>query len=230
MAKRDAPAEVAAIRRQLEAFLNMRDSTGRIVGNSKFGIYAFYDYDREPIYVGQTRERLRGRIGRHLTNQRTDAVAMNVLDPFEVLEIEMWPLWDLDVRGVSSDERTVRMNATEYTVFQKVLAASSFGAVLNEKDMTPTELVNLPPSFRGRIVPDDVYELRKHPDVRIARRAGTIANLARVISERVVSGGLRRTLLTQARRLERLAEERLSDFGGEVPVEVPGEETGEEAE
>ena len=55
---------------------------GKQIGNSKFGVYAFYDYDEEPIYVGQTRESLRQRIGRHLTNQRTDAVAMNVLDPF----------------------------------------------------------------------------------------------------------------------------------------------------
>ena len=54
---------------------------------------------------------------------------------------------------------------------------------------------------------------RKHPDVRIARRATTIANLARVISERNVSKGLRRTLLTQARRLEKLAAERIRELG-----------------
>ena len=56
------------------------------------GVYAFFDYDGEPIYVGQTNEMLRTRIRRHLTNQRTDDVAMSVLDPFEVLEIEVWPL------------------------------------------------------------------------------------------------------------------------------------------
>ena len=55
------------------------------------GVYAFYDCDGEPTYVGQTKERLRNRIRRHLTNQSTDAVAMSVLDPFEVAEIEMWP-------------------------------------------------------------------------------------------------------------------------------------------
>ena len=48
---------------------------------------------------------------------------------------------------------------------------------------------------------------------RIARRATTIASLARVISEREVSGGLRRTLLTQARRLERLAARRVEELG-----------------
>lgn len=73
-----------------------------------------------------------------------------------------------------------------------------------------------------------LYELRKHPDTRIARRASTIAALARVISERNVSKGLRRTLLTQAKRLEHLAARRLVDFTGHFPVEEESEETGEE--
>ena len=52
----------------------------------------------------------------------------------------------------------------------------------------------------------------------MARRATTIAALARVISERDVSTGLRRTLITQARRLERLATDRFNELGGTVPV------------
>src|SRR6266446_61366 len=86
------PHDVAAIRKEISKFLNRHDSKKRTIGNAQYGVYAFYDYDGEPIYVGQTRESLRSRIGRHLTNQRTDAVAMNVLDPFEVAEIEVWPL------------------------------------------------------------------------------------------------------------------------------------------
>ena len=31
------------------------------IGNSRWGVYAFYDYDGEPIYVGQTNESLRVR-------------------------------------------------------------------------------------------------------------------------------------------------------------------------
>ena len=71
-------------------------------------------------------------------------------------------------------------------------------------------------------IPDDIFPNRKHPDIRIARRANTIASLARVISERKVSKGLRRTLLTQARRLERLAAERLKDSPAEI-TESSGE-------
>lgn len=92
------------------------------------------------------------------------------------------------------------------------------------KDMAKFEEVELPKSYRKRIIPDDLYEIRKHADARIARRATTIASLARVISERDVSKGLRRTLQTQARRLEKLATERLNEIAGEIPVAIPGKE------
>ena len=220
------PHDVAAIRQKIRAFLDGPSAIGdgRKLGNAKWGVYAFYDYDAEPIYVGQTNERLRTRIRRHLTNQRTDAVAMNVLDPFEVAEIEVWPLWDLEGRSSKDGEAKAILNSAEYTVFQSVLSQSSFHAVLNEGDITAVDMIELPQSVRGRIIPDDLYELRKHPDIRIGRRATTIAALARVISEREVSKGLRRTLVTQARRLERLASLRYDEIGGSVPSVEPGEE------
>jgi hypothetical protein len=149
---------------------------------------------------------------------------MNVLDPFEVAEIEIWPIYP----GRMSRKRISELlHATEFTVFQKVLRHSKLGAVLNEKDITKRPRVALPVSFRSRIIPDSIYDQRKHSDIRIARRASTIAALARVISERDVSKGLRRTLLTQARRLERLSQERFEEVGGQIPVEATDEETGE---
>jgi len=218
------PGDVAAIRREIQAFLNRTTSGGRKSGNAKFGVYAFYDYDGEPIYVGQTNEMLRSRIGRHLTNQRTDAVAMNVLDPFEVAEIEVWPIWEYQDATTRNVEAKAVLNAAESTVFQLVLSKSSYKAVLNEKDIAPVAPIQLPESYRSTIIPAHLYSQRKHPDIRIARRATTIANLARVISERDVSKGLRRTLMTQSRRLERLATERYNKSGGTVPTVEPGEE------
>jgi len=219
------PQDVAAIREQIRAFLNTPANTqGMKLGNAKWGVYAFYDYDAEPIYVGQTNEMLRTRIRRHLTNQRTDAVAMNVLDPFEVAEIEVWAFWGLQDRDSRDPEARAILNSAEYTVFQLILSQSSFHAVLNEGDISAASPIDLPPSVRRRIIPDDLYEQRKHPDIRIARRATTIAALARVISEREVSKGLRRTLLTQARRLERLSAQRFNEIEGTIPTVLPGEE------
>ena len=211
MAKRlNPPDDIAVILRELSRALDHRDpSNGRKIGDAKFGVYAFFDYDDEPIYVGRTNEQLRVRIRRHLTNQRTDAVAMNVLDPFEVADIEMWPFWEL--ASATSEDVKQTLASAEYTVYQNMLAASAFGAVLNEKPPDSAPRIDLPNSFKLRIVPSDVYERRRHPDIRIAQRAATIARLADVISRREVQAGLRTTLVVQARRLEHLAASRLNE-------------------
>ena len=219
MPKIGVPGDVALIRNEIKAALMTPYGKNRKVGDSKFGVYAFFDYDGEPIYVGQTGEQLRIRILRHLTNQRTDAVAMNVLDPFEVAEIEMWPLWELE--DETKEVANQRLNAAEYTVFQRVLAMSSFGAVLNEKNVVATDPIELPTPVRARIIPESIYEARNIADVRIARRAGTIANLAKVISEQRFPLGVA-GLVTQARRLERLALQRFDDFA-DKPIPTGGE-------
>ncbi len=219
------PFETEDLRENLARFLDapFEDATGTIrpVGNYKWGVYAFFDYDGEPIYVGQTNEKLRTRIRRHLTNQRTDAVAMSVLDPFEVFEIEVWPLPEFqDVARADHLDARRHLDALERVVTARAIAGSQFKAILNEKDPPPgTEMVTPPPSFRGRIVSDRVFALRSHPDFRIARRALILSRLAQVISERKVQGGLRRVLLTQAKRLQWLAERRYEALGGAASVD-----------
>lgn len=204
---RDPPEDVAALRAGLRKAFDAVCDNGRKVGTCRHGVYAFYDYDGEPIYVGRTVESLRTRIGRHLTNQRTDAVAMSVLDPFEVAEVEMWPFWCLATANKPTIQTT--MLRAEYTVFCEAVKQSAFGKVLNEVEPEKARLIKLPASVRRHILPKKLRRRREHPDIRIARRARTIGNLARVISEREVQIGLRRTLLAQAQRLERLASQRL---------------------
>lgn len=223
------PFETEDLRINLAAFLDAAflDPSGATVrvGHYRWGVYAFFDYDGEPIYVGQTNEMLRTRIRRHLTNQRTDAVAMSVLDPFEVYEIEVWPLPQFqDTTGRAPDARQ-HLDALERLITAQAVQGSQFKAILNEKDPPPGTIdVVAPASFRGRIVSDRVYELRSHPDFRIARRALIISRLAQVISERKVQGGLRRVLLTQAKRLQWLAERRYEALGGAATVAVEGDE------
>ncbi|MXX44346.1 MAG: GIY-YIG nuclease family protein [Acidimicrobiales bacterium] len=205
----DEPLDVTELYDGVDRVLGLLGTDGRAAGDCKFGVYLFSDYDGEPIYVGQTREQLRTRIRRHLTNQRTDAVAMRVLDPFEVAAIEMWPFWDLHEETDEIIKDT--LDRAEFTVYQQALADSLFNAVLNEGDIPEAELIELPNSVRGEILPGASRTKREHPDIRIARRARTIADLARVISERKVQSGIRRTLWVQAQRLEYLARTRLRD-------------------
>jgi len=198
------------------------------VGNFRWGVYAFFDYDREPIYVGQTNERLRTRIRRHLTNQRTDAVAMSVLDPFEVFEIEVWPLPDFQDSPRSDAAARLYLDALERLITAQAIENSQFKAILNEKDPPPGRMaVEAPASVRGRIVSERVFELRSHPDFRLARRALILSRLAQVISERKVQGGLRRVLLAQAKRLQWLASRRYEALGGAASVAAEFEDDAE---
>jgi hypothetical protein len=227
------PFETDDLRTNLTRFLDtpfqQPDGTaGPPVGNYRWGVYAFYDYDGEPIYVGQTNEQLRTRIRRHLTNQRTDAVAMSVLDPFEVFEIAVWPLPQFE--GVSPKDKVAaapakaHLDALERLITAQAVANSRFKAILNEKDPPVGGLeVEVPPCYRAGIVSNRVLELRGHPDFRIARRALIMSRLAQVISERQVKGGLRRVLLTQAKRLEWLAARRYEGSGGAASVPKEGE-------
>lgn len=214
----ELPFETSELRQLLENFLNREVNNPIIegqrfkVGNFKWGVYSFYDYDEEPIYVGQTKESLRTRIRRHLTNQRTDAVAMNVLDPFEVYKIVVYPLPQLERRNASDPEAKSILDALEHKIYSQAIEKSKFNAVLNEKEPPPPQReVIIPACYEGIIVSDEVKRIREHPDIRIARRAQTISRLAQVISERKVQKGLRKVLLTQSKRLEWLAQTRLDN-------------------
>jgi hypothetical protein len=234
-----APFETRELRAGLKNFLQLSyadtvSNRPATIGSFKWGVYIFYDYDGKPIYVGQTNEKVSGRIGRHLTNQRTDAVAMSVLDPFEVFEIEVFPLPQYEkVHSKHKDfkEAKQHLDALEYYVHEKAKAQSKFKAILNEKDPPrPTRKFPVPRSLRGRIVSDEVKELRGHADTRTARRAQVIARLSQTIAEREVKVGLRRTLVTQAQRLKWLANERFKQLGGEGAVEKASEDGGDQAE
>jgi hypothetical protein len=101
---------------------------------------------------------------------------------------------DIDVRQ--------QLDGLERLITTRAIENSQFKAILNEKDPPPGKpTVEATPSFRGRIVSERVFELRSHPDFRLARRAQILSRLSQVISERKVQGGLRRVPVTQAKRL-----------------------------
>lgn len=140
---------------------------------------------------------------------------MHVLDPFEVAEIEMWPFWDLsESKNKISKESKDLLSRAEFTVYQMALGQSTFGATLNEGNIPSKDVIEMPPSIREFILAPELRSIRKHPDLRLARRAQTFAELARVISERQVKVNLRTTLLVQAQRLEYLARSRLDEVQG----------------
>jgi hypothetical protein len=211
---------VQDFRQVLDEALDVKDDEGRKWSDAQWGCYAFYDYDGEPIYVGQTNEKLRVRVKRHLTNQRTDAVAMRILDVFEVAELELWPLWQFEGLTKKSGplahgEARAALNAVEYNAYLQAIGDSKFKAILNEKIPPVSQEVALPPSRRFKLISDQNRRERGHADIRIARRAETLSRLAAVAHERgEVSDGLRRVLVIQAVRLAYLSATRLAEVEG----------------
>lgn len=209
------PREVEAIRNSISDAMRLPDHTrdDAPIGRAVTGIYAFYDYDGEPIYVGQTRENFGTRVGRHMTGMRSDSVGKYVLDPFEVYAIAMWSLPHIAMLPTREQKR--ELDKYEYTIHSMLSEQSKFGAVLNEGALAETEIVwDLPEPVRAVIIPDHIFPDRAHPDIRIARRATTISLLAKNISERKVSRGLRQALLVQTQRLQDLAERRAEALRG----------------
>ncbi|GAA1622716.1 GIY-YIG nuclease family protein [Leucobacter chromiireducens] len=206
--KRSMPTRfVQGFRELLAAALKEVDAaSGKKVGQC-IGVYAFYDYDGEPIYVGQTWENFGTRVGRHLTGQRSDTLAYRILDPFEVAEFELYPVEYLR----NDPEKKSKLDAIEYSVYLDAIANSKHHAILNEKIPPLSTPVPLPRAYRFPLVPEGMREDREHPDVRIARRAETLSRLAAVAHERgEVSPGLRRVIVIQALRLADLAAARLA--------------------
>lgn len=226
--KKSMPTQFVQGYRKLlaEAMATKDPTSGKSLGQCA-GIYGFYDYDGEPIYVGQTWENLGTRIGRHLRGQRTDTLAYRILDPFEVAEVAVWPAEDLRAEFLTRRtaipdgnkalvkelnlEKRLALDALEYSVYLDAIEKSKYGAILNEKIPPKSTPVPLPASYRFNVVPEDLRDDREHPDVRIARRAETLARVAAVAHERgEVSVGLRRVIVIQAVRLADLAAARLA--------------------
>jgi hypothetical protein len=128
------------------------------------------------------------------------------------------------VSSRSDADARQQLDALERLATAQAITNSQFKAILNEKDPPAGKLIiEEPPSCRGRIVSEQVFKIRSHPHYRLARRALILSRLAQVISERKVQGGLRRVLLTQAKRLQWLAARRYDALGGAASVAREGE-------
>lgn len=204
---------VKEFRKLLAEALNSIDPSSGEKLRSCIGVYAFYDYDGEPIYVGQTQEDFGTRVGRHLRGQRTDTLAYRILDPFEVAEMRLWPYEE--ARQLDKSQKAAAINSLEYSVYLSAIEQSKYKAILNEKIPPISSRIQLPSSYHFPLVKDERREEREHPDVRIARRAETLSRVAAVAHERgEVSAGLRRVIVIQAVRLADLASARLAYVEG----------------
>lgn len=160
----------------LDDLLSAHDEDGRRWGDGRYGCYAFYDLDGEPLWLGSTTESLRSRVRRHLVGQRSDAVARGVLDAGEVAEVELWPMWEQE--GEPREQARQAAEALEGILYPRLAARSRFGELLSQRPSAPDRPVEIPPSLRSSLLlPEERQDLSQSPDVRIARMARSIAKL-----------------------------------------------------
>ena len=94
---------------------------------------------------------------------------MSVLDPFEVYEIEVWPLPQFEnLDKTQTTHAKAHLNSLEYKIHNEALNNSKFKAILNEKEPPPATIdVEIPTSFRQCIISPEVEKIRAHPDFRM---------------------------------------------------------------
>ncbi len=59
---------------------------------NKIGVYVLCDLNKVPIYVGQSKDGIRKRVGRHLTSARSDIIANRQIDVWEIAWVMAYPV------------------------------------------------------------------------------------------------------------------------------------------
>jgi hypothetical protein len=176
--------------------------SGRGWADAPHGCYAVYDLTGDVIHIGQFGCASDGGVREHLA----DAVALRLVDPREVAELELWPVRSL--RDVDPATARQRLDQVERAVYRVVLGQG--------------DPAGLPPSKRFPLLDERTRSELQDGDARIARHAEELARLAATVLEhRRVGDEVRRTLAVRAFRLAHSAATHLARMTG-----LPGPEPG----
>ncbi|WP_372827189.1 GIY-YIG nuclease family protein [Polaromonas sp.] len=137
----------------------------RAVGKlpTDIGVYVLCDLDEIPIYVGQSTDGIRRRVGRHLTSARSDIIANRQIDVWEIAYVWAYPTPREEIAALEAqlfhhfDSKSKLMNGT---IPQK----AKRGKVPN-------------PFFRVQVMPDEELKNKKDPAQRLPRQAAHYAQI-----------------------------------------------------
>jgi len=173
----------------------------------EIGVYALYDLDDVPIYVGQTKSvsqrGIRGRVQRHLTSARSDMIANRQLDVWEIAHVRAWPETELE-----------QIKLLEAALFTQFDAAST---LMNGKRMPPppTDFAIPSAAQHVQIIPDDEIMLRRNPNLRLPRQAEHYGQLLGHYLAIKDSAGMARTMRAHFERLTKYHRSLLRQAGPE---------------
>ncbi|TQN57361.1 GIY-YIG nuclease family protein [Agrobacterium tumefaciens] len=132
---------------------------------NQIGVYVLADLDNVPIYVGQSKDGIRSRVGRHLTSARSDIIANRQIDVWEIAFVWAFPVED-----------KAAINGLEAVLFHHLDPLSQLmNGTLPRK---PENLPPMPDPYQiVQVMPDDEIAERKQPEQRLPRQASHYAQI-----------------------------------------------------
>lgn len=132
---------------------------------NQIGCYILTDLDNVPIYVGQSTDGIRSRVGRHLTSARSDIVANRQIDVWEIAYVWAYPVKDKS-----------EINQLEANLFYNFDKQSQLmNGQTPREAMTSTKIPD--PSEVIQVISDEDLAERLSPEVRLPRQAQHYAKL-----------------------------------------------------
>lgn len=89
-----------------------------------------------------------------LATNRSIVESLPIIGPFEVAEMELYPVEHL--RAEPAAKRRAQVDAIEYSAYVSAIQNSKYKAILNERTPPVSPPVELPKSYRFNLIPDDL--------------------------------------------------------------------------
>jgi hypothetical protein len=126
---------------------------------TRIGCYVLCDLDGVPLYVGQSRKGIRGRVNRHLTSARSDIIANRQIDVWEIAYVWTYPVDELAQIGPLED-----------ALFHSFHPKS---ALMNGRvPPAPPEPIDIPePAQIVQVMEDSEIVEKRDPALRLPRQA-----------------------------------------------------------
>ncbi|MES2002723.1 MAG: GIY-YIG nuclease family protein [Pseudomonadota bacterium] len=178
--------------------------------STKIGCYVLCDLDGVPLYVGQSRKGIRGRVNRHLTSARSDIIANRQIDVWEIAYVWTYPVEDL-----------AQIAPLEDALFHSFHPKS---ALMNGRvPPTPAKSIDIPEPIQiVQVMADSEISEKRDPALRLPRQAEhysqIVGHFLAVKNSREIAGAIQ----AHFARLQRYHRELLN-----LATDVEGDE-GEE--
>lgn len=166
----------------------------------EIGVYALCDLDRNPIYIGQSKDGIRTRVNRHLTSARSDVIANRQLDIWEIFEVWAWPVED---KLLIDDLETYLIN------YYNLISPLVNGKLPPQSDALP----EIPEKQTVAIMTDEERAQRLDPSRRLPRQIEHLASLFSHILEVKNNSEQRRMLRVHFNRTEKYYKGFMTDSG-----------------